>query len=84
MGALGRILLLIMGFSVPKGVMYVYVHVLYINSEDIDMPDIGRCGGFESTSDISSVSEHGTDQAQANHVSKSTSSMESRRASPLH
>ena len=52
--------MLIMGFSVPKEVMYVYVHVLYINSEDIDMSDISRGGGFESTSDISSVSERGT------------------------
>lgn len=75
--------MLIMGFSVPKRVMYVYVHVLYINSEDIDMSDISRGGGFECTSDISSVSERGTDQARSNHVSKSTSSMESRRASPL-
>lgn len=63
--------------------MYVHVHVLYINSEDIDMSDISRCGGFESTSDISTVSEHGTDQAQSNPASQRTSRMESRRVSPL-
>ena len=59
MGAFGRSSMLIMGVSVPRGVVYVHVHVLYINSEDIDLSDISRCGGFESTSDISSVSERG-------------------------
>lgn len=71
-----------MGFSVPKGAMYVHVHVLYINSEDIDMSDISSCGGFESTSDISPVSEHGTDQAQSNLDGKSTSSTGIEKSSP--
>ena len=82
LGAPGRIPMLIMGFSVRKGVMCVHVRVLYIDSEDIDMSDISSCGGFECTSDISSVSERGTDQAQSNLVSQSTSSIESRRVPP--